>query len=156
MSHLPIWAQWLQLVGTFAVAIFAAIIAYRQWVTAHQRIILDLFERRMSIFDDARKTLGAVLRTGNAPEEQISEFFGIVERVRVLFGDEVVAYAVKTRQAVTDLHLSRAMLQDKSLNQNERAHHAQQAGESMQAVVEFFTEFPRLMLPYVRMTQRMR
>jgi hypothetical protein len=152
---LPIWTQGLQLAGTFAVAIFVAIIAYRQWKTAHQRLVFDLFERRMKLYDDARNALGVVLRTGNAPNDQIAEFSEVSERAKFLFGDEVYACTDKTRSAIITLQEAKSMLQSGLLTPPERAQHAARAGECMQSVARFYSDFPRLLIPYVRMTQKM-
>jgi hypothetical protein len=45
-SQLPIWAHELQALSVPIVALFGLYIAYRQWVTAHERVKIDLFERR--------------------------------------------------------------------------------------------------------------
>lgn len=156
MATLPLWAQWLQLGGTFVIAGFAASIAYRQWQTAHQKIVLDLFERRMKIFDDAREKLNGVVRTGHPTDQELIEFARIVERVKVLFGDEVVASAEKLNTALIELQAAKEMLKNIYLPAQERATHIAKSTECKRVIVMFFDEFPRLMRPYVRMTQKMR
>ena len=42
MSQLPIWMQYLTAISTPIIALMVAAIAFAQWRTAHQRMILDL------------------------------------------------------------------------------------------------------------------
>jgi hypothetical protein len=51
MSNVPIWIQYLQALSTPAIALLAATIGVLQWRTAHQRAVLDLFDRRMENYD---------------------------------------------------------------------------------------------------------
>jgi hypothetical protein len=47
---------------TAAIASIASYIAYRQWLTTHQSAVLNLFDRKMQIYDDARAAIGEVSR----------------------------------------------------------------------------------------------
>lgn len=152
---LPVYIQLTQLIGTFFLALFAAMIAYRQWRTAHQRLVFDLFERRMRIFDDAREVLNGVIRAGDAQDHQVVEFSRVAERARFLFGDEVVLYIEDIKLAVNDLCANRLMLRSTNLPPTERAKYAEDSAKCMNTIAGFYTKFPRLILPYVRMTQRM-
>ena len=68
MTQLPVWAAWLQLAATALIAAFAGFIGYRQWRTSHERIVLDLFERRMTVYEDIWKVVANVLREGGCAD----------------------------------------------------------------------------------------
>lgn len=156
MSVLQISIQLTQLIGTFFLAAFAALIAYRQWRTAHQRLVFDLFERRMKIFDDGREILNGVMRSGDANDTQVVEFSRVAERAKFLFGDEVVMYVEEIRFAVNDLSACRIMLRSQNIPATERAKYAADAARCMNLIASFYIKFPRLIVPYVRMTQKMK
>ena len=59
-SQLPMWVQYLQALSTPAIALLALVIGVAQWRTSHQRAVLDLFERRMAIFDAISGVIGGV------------------------------------------------------------------------------------------------
>lgn len=54
---LPLWAEYVRALGTPTAALIAAaiasLIAYRQWLTARNKLKLDLFDRRLQIYSDA-------------------------------------------------------------------------------------------------------
>lgn len=55
--HLPMWVEYVKALGTPVVAIVAAsiagAIAYRQLRTARNKLKLDLFDKRMSVYQNA-------------------------------------------------------------------------------------------------------
>lgn len=155
MTSLPYWAQWLQLGGTFVLAGFAAFIAYRQWRTAHQRVVLDLFERRMALYEETREALASIVRNGRADGATYFNYCKAIDRISILFGNEVVVYANDTRQRVNQMVMHSDMLASNELGHEERKHHANKSAELMTEFLKFYDVFPRLLAPYVRMTQKL-
>jgi hypothetical protein len=103
VSQLPLWAQWLQLIATITVAVFAGWIAFGQWQIARKKLVLDLFEKRFQVFYDVRKvhselTQQGKLSDGGLPNE-------IIARGRFLFGPEVVAKLREFHTVVVQLEL---------------------------------------------------
>jgi hypothetical protein len=156
MSQLPIWAQWAQLAVTGGIAVFAAFIAYRQWRTAHQRVVLDLFERRMTVYDDARSVIGEIMREGTANNAIFFRYGQATDRLGLLFGDEVVAYSDKTRERINKLVMHETMVRahrtDSPVNNYEM--HVNESARLLLEITKFYDEFSTLVLPYVRMTQK--
>ena len=58
-----------QLVTTLVLGLIAAYIAWRQWRTSHDRLILDLFERRFQVFQELTRTVSAAV---NKPHPEIN------------------------------------------------------------------------------------
>lgn len=56
----PHWTSYITALTIPVIAIVAAIIAYRQWRTAQSKLKLDLFEKRMVVYQAARDMLGYV------------------------------------------------------------------------------------------------
>src|SRR6185437_12430337 len=145
MSQLPVWAQWVQLVATGAIALFAAFIAYKQWRLAQQRVVMDLFERRMAVYDEARDVIGSIVREGRADNTIFFRFAKATDRVEILFGDEVVAYVNATRERINKMAMHSDMLAGGEMDLPERKVHAGAKGKIMMELVDFYREFPRLM-----------
>jgi hypothetical protein len=101
MDQLPLWVHWAQLVvealGTLVIAGVVAYIGYRQWRTAYEQVVLDLFERRMTIYDETQSVLGEIMREGTADHGTIVRYDQATSRLKLMFGDDVATYADKTR-----------------------------------------------------------
>src|ERR1700682_1490879 len=72
-----------------AVAKTQADIAQRNWETANERVVLELFEKRLAIYDGIRDVIGQVTRSGNASNEVYFRYIKAIDRVPFLFGAEV-------------------------------------------------------------------
>ena len=55
-----------------AVAGLGVLIAYFQWRTAHQRVVLDLFDRRLQTFELAERACSTIISSGKASEEALA------------------------------------------------------------------------------------
>jgi hypothetical protein len=49
-NSLPFWMLALQAFAVPVIALLAAVIGYVQWRTAQQKVVLDLFDRRMATY----------------------------------------------------------------------------------------------------------
>jgi hypothetical protein len=64
MSQLPIYVQYLSAISTPIIALMVAMIAFAQWRTARQRMILDLFQRRMDLIDLVSRVASTIVIEG--------------------------------------------------------------------------------------------
>jgi hypothetical protein len=72
----------------------AAVIGFMQWRTAHQRSVLDLFEKRFEVYSSIREIVGEVIREGSVPNLRAFNFARAAEKAQFLFGSEAVREAV--------------------------------------------------------------
>jgi hypothetical protein len=75
--------------GQVAVARTQAEIAERNWRTANEKIVLELFDKRLSIFEEIRAIIGEVTRLGQSPDELLYRYQKAIDRVPYFFGEEV-------------------------------------------------------------------
>lgn len=155
---MPIWVQWSQFIATIIIALFAVIITYRQWRTAHERLLLDLFEKRMTIYENVRAVIAEITRNGTADGATVLRYVQATDRLGLLFGIEVLAYSDETRERIVQLAYHEAMARNDGLGQhrNDRDMHKGKAAELIKALGEFHDEFSVLLMPYVRMTTKLR
>lgn len=81
---------------TPTIAVFAAIIAFMQWRTAHQKVVLDLFERRLSIIESARNAAKALIFEKDT-EKAAEIATDVAIRSRFLFGPDIVKMLAEFR-----------------------------------------------------------
>jgi hypothetical protein len=60
----PAWVAISSALLTPLIAIIVVLIAYRQWKTAHNRLKLDLFDKRLAIHSAARDLIATVTSYG--------------------------------------------------------------------------------------------
>lgn len=78
------------------IAAIAAWIAYRQSQIARNKLKLDLFDRRMAVYESVRDTLGAVVRKRELTQEQQMQYLQGTRSARWLFGIEIFDYLDKS------------------------------------------------------------
>ena len=155
-SQLPILVQYIQALGPTFIAVIAgaiaSMIAWRQWKTAHQRGVLDLFERRMAVYQDLRSVISSIVTSGHSTTETFLEFTWAADKVSVLFGPEVQAYIANLRHDL-NIHVTQCTMIDK-LGGEARATAIRVQSEKFERLAAFYDEFPKLIAPYVEMHQK--
>jgi protein gp37 len=72
--------------ATTIVAVAGAVIACFQFLTAHRKLMLDLFDRRLKVFESA---IGPFLTNGKLSVENFNDFLRAKAAARFLFGQDV-------------------------------------------------------------------
>jgi hypothetical protein len=90
------WTTVLSALLTPIVAIFGIWIAYRQWRTAQNKLKLDLFDRRLAIYEAVQRYLGGVMVSGKTSNE--AEFIMLRETrgAKWLLNADIDHYLSKT------------------------------------------------------------
>lgn len=91
----PHWTAYLSALLVPTVAVIGAIIAYRQWRTAQNKLKLDLFERRFSVYDAARNLIGSIMTSGKAKNDEIYKFLSGTREAKWLLNPEIANYLDK-------------------------------------------------------------
>jgi hypothetical protein len=151
-NQIPMWVQYLQALSTPAIALLAAVIGVLQWRTAHQRAVLDLFDRRMQNYDALNAAIAEIMREGTASFESVVAFSRAADRARFLFGKDVSPYLQQTRDLIVNLR--KAELAARSEDDEKRAKGADLEAECLTTITEFYEEFFAMVRPYMRMHQK--
>jgi hypothetical protein len=73
---------------TAFIATVVAVIAFLQWQTAREKVLLDLFDKRFAIYDELRAVVAKHLQTGISQTDTF-DFARAAQRAKFLFGPEV-------------------------------------------------------------------
>jgi hypothetical protein len=92
MAQLPLCIQYLQAFSTPIIAAMVAVIAYRQWRTAHQNVLLQLFDKRMVVIKELRGIVAEILQESTVHNGESVRFLRATTGADFLFGSEVKAY----------------------------------------------------------------
>ncbi len=127
----------------------AALIAFRQFQIARNKLKLDLFDKRMEVYSAVREALGNIARQGNLTPEQEIQYSQGTRSARWLFGPEVSNYLDKSLwHKITDLELHNTMSKD-SESPEQRVRHIQERAEIMKWMFKQFKEFDALVEDYL-------
>jgi hypothetical protein len=149
---MPLWVQYSQALATPAIALLAILIAILQWRTAHQKIVLDLFERRMKVYSEIRAVIASVVSSGKLPNERHFEFMRAIDGAKFLFGSNVTNYLEGLN--TTLVYFQEADETYGSLQGKERGEAIQKRRKHFDMIQAFYKEFDPLVEPYLGMRQR--
>jgi hypothetical protein len=135
-----------------SVAKSQAAIAERNWQTTNEKIVLELFERRLPIYEEIREIIGAVVRNGDASIGDLHSYGKATDRVPYLFGPEVQAYVEQMRLLLIDLQLANKMM--RNMLDPDRPSWIKKRHEHFAAVTKFYTDAPGIFGPYMRAHQK--
>ncbi len=139
---------------TAMIGALGLLIAFRQWRTAHDKVRLDLFDRRLAIYETFVNA-GSMVFYGTAKkgDEPIMDLFQAMGRAQFLFGPELIAHLQQFHDKV--------LLLNKLQNQWKRAEteeaqaalddELEKANGQLEAAFEGF-EVP--FFPYLSLTQK--
>jgi len=153
--QIPYWAQFLQALATPAIALLAAVIGICQWRTAHAKVVLDLFDRRMKIYGDCRSILDKIISSPSATTTQDgADFIRASADAEFLYGDNIVKYLEKVADAIFDLATSEAELKNATVSP-ELTDLVAKSRASVASIKNFYKEdFRSILRPY--MNRRLR
>ena len=134
------------------IALGVAAVGYFQWRTAHQRIILDLFERRFETYEQIRKAISEYGPTLTVSPETLGRYTTAENRATFLFGDEVLAYLKARREDLATVHAFHGLRPQPTQDYQDQQRELRGANHRLVTVPQ---EFERLLIPYMRMNQKM-
>jgi hypothetical protein len=129
------------------------LIAYLQWVTAHQRVVVDLFDRRKKAFELVEAALRPVFREAEVSSDAFSKLVEAKSDCRFLFGSDVNHYLDKTHKDYAWLISFDNSVIDAS---PDRSALIDQKYERLQRICAFYSEGAPLFHEYLRLDMKMR
>lgn len=133
------------------IAAFVAAVLYFQWRTAHQRVALDLFDRRLRVFEDIEQAVGAVFKSAQATKETFRLFVEAQARARFLFGGDINDYL---KQMQKDFAWLLSFTDEVIAASEDRSTLVTRKHETVARIIGFSEKAPELFSRYMRMDQR--
>lgn len=136
---------------TLLVSLLVLIVSYSQWRTANQRVVVDLYDRRLAVYQRLEAAISEVMRHGAANDQSFHEFAVGQADARFLFGDDVKEYLQQLRKGFAFLVSFRDADIDESPNRTELIDIKY---KHITKITGFFAEAPDIFEPYMRLSQR--
>ncbi|QKO22323.1 hypothetical protein [Rhodoferax sp. BAB1] len=91
----PHWTAYSSALLTPIVAVFGAFIAFRQWRLGQNKLKLELFDRRFSVYAASRDLLAGIMTSGRAKDEETFKFLAATREAKWLLDAEIEDYLHK-------------------------------------------------------------
>jgi hypothetical protein len=128
------------------------VVAYMQWRTAHQKVLLDLFDRRMDIYDQVTAMQRKAMRQGDQlTGVEIDHMRDVRNRAKFLFGDEVSDALRQWHDVLIDLTISADILR---AGNGSRTEHNPKISSALRQLLPYRDSLPVLFSPYLKMDQK--
>jgi len=99
--------------ATFFVGAVLAVIAFLQFKVAHDKLRLELFDKRYKVYDATRRFLSVILRDATFKDSDLFEFYAGTSDAGFLFDTEVSEYLKQIRERALDMRLKHTLYQSK-------------------------------------------
>lgn len=135
------------------ISLIGAVLAWRQWLTAHQKAIIDLYDRRYAHFEAIVKSLVPAWRNAGYTPQEFSDFASAMERCRFIFGNDVFEYLTKLRSDLAWL----SSFDNDTINRNEeRQKLITEKYARLKRVINFYEAAIPIFEPYMKLDMKMR
>ncbi len=148
--------QTLAALLTPTIAAVAIVIAFLQWRTAHQKVVMDLFERRLNIYDETNKVVAEFWAgEGNLVSYNAGrKMAALLGNARFLFGNEVSEAIQGLGTLIHQLGAFKNRLGKFEHDGPEREAIVSKLLELEAQLEKWPQEFSKLCLPYLKMDQK--
>lgn len=137
---------------TTIISSLVLLVAFLQWRTAHQKVLLDLFDRRIALFNQIMETQRRVMREADGlAGHDIDHLHDLRAKANFLFGSEIMDALKTWHEALIDLTVSADVIR---MGAGSRSEHQLQIAQALKTVRPFRETFPLIFSPYMRMDQK--
>jgi hypothetical protein len=150
-STLPHWVLYLQALSTPAIAVLAAVIGFMQWRTAHQRSVIDLFEKRFETYNNIRVVISEVLAHGTVPHQTAIVYLRATDKAQFLFGPDVTMYLNSVYKLLVEHGYAEDVMKAGGADYQKGVENKYAA---FNEISEFYVRIQPLVQPYMRMHQK--
>jgi hypothetical protein len=137
--QLALWVQHAQALGPTVVAIIAAAIAgyiaLRQWWTAHDRLRLDVYDRRFAVYEATKNLISAATLQGQATPDDLAGFYDGIRGAEFLFDGDTRNFLMKIGDMAARARIIRARL-----DRHPEHPHAGQLIDQEEDILDFLRE----------------
>jgi hypothetical protein len=138
-------------IAAIIVSVLVACVQYAQWRTANQKVVIDLYDRRLKVYVQLEKSIGSVVRDGDVSREAFQDFVIGQTDARFLFGDDVNSYLKTLRKRFAWMVTFTDNVIDQKPNRNQMI---DLKVEYLGDIVAFAEKAPDLFSPYIKLAQK--
>jgi hypothetical protein len=112
----PVWLTIISALGAPIIALlvggFGVFIARRQWLTAQNRLKLDLFDRRLPVYEQTRELLARRMALARVDDKEITEFAIKMRIAKWLFNPAMADYLQEIAKKTSEINFIQSELDE--------------------------------------------
>jgi hypothetical protein len=135
-------------IGTLFLGVAVAVVGWRQWRVADNKLRLDLFDRRYKVYDATRKFLAVIMREATFADSQLFEFYAGTSDAEFLFGADVGDYLGQIRKRALHMRTAQQLFEPLPVG-DERSRHVQAAHDDLVWLTDQITAMTEVFSPYL-------
>lgn len=139
---------------TPTIAAVAIVIAFMQWRTAHQKVVLDLFDRRLGIYDGVINAVEVYFADTDDRADAVAKLYLLGLRSQFLFGQDVVDAIESVRTDISRHSEFGRKMRGRNLNERANSVLRKEWSEISARLVGAHERFAAVCSPYLRMDQK--
>lgn len=147
------WKGIFDLSLTGIIAVLTLIIAFRQYWIQRYRVKIDLFDRRMKVYDSIRDTLICIRSDASTKNINHFEFYSSISNGRFLFDKKLNSYLKEIKEKVVDLELYSKELTLQALPGNRREYVVTQEYETIKWLCDQLSIFEDRFAEYMEINK---
>ncbi|QEE47478.1 hypothetical protein FVA81_23995 [Rhizobium sp. WL3] len=129
------------------------VVAFMQWRTAHQKVVLDLFDRRLGVYKQLEQGIMEFSITRGANPHSLSKVRDAFLEAKFLFGSDVFS---KIHQLVVQMESWERIALEVTMYEKSKADEMQLRQAAILSFAdEFRASMPKLFERYMRMDQKL-
>lgn len=153
-STLPEWVLILQALLTPAIAVAVAVIAFLQWRTAHQKVVLDLFDRRWKAAEAIKQSLVPIFRDGRVRQSNdVLIIYNAMRDAHFLFGKDVNRLLDRYKNVIGNIGVASSYMESTTNPHYQEG--VQLLQDNMLRLIDFHSEFDAVCSRYMGMDQKL-
>lgn len=137
------------LILTGAIGCVTSYIAIQQWLTAKNKLRLDIFDRRYPVFEAALKLVSIAVQKGDVPDEARREFVIATRGAQFLFDQKLQDYCDALAKEAINVRVGEQMMDSLPLG-DRRTKSAEAWAERMKWFTEQVDEIPKRFAPFLK------
>ena len=145
-----LWAPVFSAVVVGLVSLWAAYIAYRQWVTARTKVQLELYDKRRPVFVAVSNLLGNITPRGAPGPQAMSDFVTAISEARFLFDKPMDDYLDEVTRRCGNLQMDEQTISRLSVGK-ERQEAADRQVATMAWLSDQYRVLPAKFAPYLQL-----
>lgn len=147
----PTWYLASNLAVLALVGLGAASVAFMQWRTAHLRVVLDLFDKRMAILRAAEEVFAEIHEDGAVDRDHQLRMIRTIYDGQFLFGEDVAIFLSGKLEILSRIRTVSRRVADTRLSEERRADLLEEEEELYGQLQRFVTELRTVAAKYVRL-----
>ena len=133
--------------ATFFVGVVLAVIAFLQFKVAHDKLRLELFDKRYKVYDATKQFLGGIMSSATFSDAQLFTFYAGTSDAEFLFDTDVGEYLLQIRKRALDMRLQAKLYQRAEGDERTRMINAE--SEHLLWLTDQLTGMSKVYAPYL-------